>query len=311
MQNRTELLTLEYYIPYILDAVRILFIFVFAYLATLIAERFIRAVRKYSVRMMLKAGDTSEFEVEKRASTVSNVARKSIVILIWTVAIMMALQKLGFEIGPILASLGVVGVAVGFGAQSLVKDILAGLFLLVENQIRVNDIAVINGTGGLVEEINLRTTVLRGENGAVHIFSNGNIQTLSNLTRDYSYYVFELSVAYSADTDEVIAALRDLAETIANEEPYRDLVLSPLEIVGVDKLADSGVIFKARFKTLAGKQFIVGREMNRRIKKRFEQAGIEISHPTPTIHLRQDVSPEIRTELKQIVREVLNERRAT
>src|SRR5579884_2988170 len=144
MLNRDRLFALETYVPYLLDGIRILFIFIFAYVLTVVAERSIRALRKYSVRMMLKSGDATEFELEKRAATISSVVRKSVTLLIWTLAILMALQKLGFEIGPLIASLGVVGVAVGFGAQSLVKDILAGMFLLLENQIRVNDVAVIN-----------------------------------------------------------------------------------------------------------------------------------------------------------------------
>src|SRR5437588_4872576 len=230
MPTRDQLFALQTYVPYALDGLRILFIFAAAYVLTVIAERAIRGLRKYSVRVMLKSGGATEFELEKRAQTISGVARKSVILLIWTIAIMMALQKLGFAIAPLLASLGVVGVAVGFGAQSLVKDILGGIFLLLENQIRVNDVAVINGTGGLVEEINLRTTVLRGENGAVHIFTNGNIQTLSNLTRDYSYFVFEVSVDYEEDTDRVVSEIQQIAEGVAGEEPYKSSILAPLEM---------------------------------------------------------------------------------
>lgn len=285
MPNRDQLFTLQTYVPFALDAARIVFIFVFAYILTFIAERAIRGLRKYSVRMMLKSGGATEFELEKRADTISSVVRKSIILLIWTLAAMMALQKLGFAIAPLLASLGVAGVAVGFGAQSLVKDVLGGIFLLLENQIRVNDVAVINGTGGLVEEINLRTTVLRGENGAVHIFANGSIQTLSNLTRDYSYFVFEISVDYKEDTDQVVSEIQQIAEGIASEEPYKSSILAPLEMNGVEKLGESGVSIKARFKTLPGKQWPLGRELNRRIKKRFAEAGISIAFPTRTIHV--------------------------
>jgi moderate conductance mechanosensitive channel len=309
MPSRNEWFSLQYYLPLVVGAVRILFILVFAYVLTSLAERAIRALRKYSVRMMRKSGTTTEFELEKRADTIGGVARKSIIFLIWTVALLMVLQKLGFEIAPLLASLGVVGVAVGFGAQSLVKDMLAGIFLLLENQIRVNDVAVINGTGGLVEEINLRTTVLRGENGAVHVFPNGSIVTLSNLTRDYSYYIFEVSVDYASDTDHAVAELRRIAEGIASEDEFKDSILAPLEVFGVEKLGDSAVVVKARFKTLPGKQFPVGREMNRRIKQRFADAGIQIPFPTRTIHLVQGMTPELRDELKAVVKEVLSESR--
>lgn len=301
---------LETYIPYALDAARVLFIFLFAYLFTVVVGRLIRTFRGYAVRVMRRTGGTSEFELEKRAQTIGAVARNSAILLIWTIAALMALKNLGFEIGPLLASLGVAGVAVGFGAQSLVKDVLAGIFLLIENQIRVNDVAVINGTGGLVEEINLRTTVLRGENGAVYIFPNGGINSLANLTRDYSYYVFETSVNYGEDTDRVVAELKKLAEAVASEEPYKSAVLAPLDVLGVDKFADSAVIVKSRIKTLPGKQWLVGREMNRRIKKTFDDVGIDIPFPTQTLHVEQALSPEVKEELKGLVRDVLDERAA-
>jgi moderate conductance mechanosensitive channel len=309
MQKGNPLLTFEYYRPYLLNGLQIVIVCLLAYLSTVLAKRAIRALRKYSVRMMLRAGGRAESEVEKRAETIANVVRKSINLAIWAVAFMMVLQNLGFAIGPLLASLGLLGVALGFGAQNLVKDVLGGLFLLLENQLRVNDSAVINGTGGLVEAINLRTTVLRGETGAVHIFANGNIQTLSNLTRDYSYFVFELLVDYSADTDRAICVLKEIAEGVASEEPYKAAILAPLEVIGVDKLAESGVVVKARFKTLPGKQWPLGREMNRRIKKRFGEPGIEIPFPIRTVHVVQELSPELREELKRVVREVVAEAR--
>jgi small-conductance mechanosensitive channel len=309
MQKGNPLLAFETYKPYLLNGLQVLIIFLIAYLSVLIALRAIRTLRKQSVRMMLKAGAHAQTEVEKRAETITNVIRKLIVLLIWATAFMMALQKLGFSIGPLLASFGLLGVAVGFGAQNLVKDVLGGLLLLFENQIRVNDSAVINGTGGLVESINLRTTVLRGENGAVHIFANGSIQTLSNMTRDYSYFVFELLLDYSADTDQAIAALQEIAEGVASEEPYNLAVLAPLEVIGVDRLAESGVVVKARIKTLPGKQWPLGREMNRRIKMRFGEPGIEIPFPIRTVHVVQELSPALREELKQVVREVVAEPR--
>ena len=309
MPNRDEFLTFKFYLPYVLDAVRIVFIFLFAYVFTVLTQRAIKALGKYSVRMMLKSGTAPPFELEKRAATVSNVIRKSLILLIWTLAVLMALQKLGFEIGPLVASLGVVGIAVGFGAQSLVKDVLAGIFLLLENQIRVADVAVINGTGGLVEEINLRTTVLRAENGAVHIFPNGGIQSLSNLTRDYSYYVFELSLDYAMDPDQVAAELKRIGEEIAGEEVYKESILAPIEVYGVDHLTNSAVVVKGRLKTLPGQQWTVGREMNRRIKNRFGEVGISVPFPVHKVQLMEGVTPEVRAELKKVVREVFEEAR--
>jgi small conductance mechanosensitive channel len=269
--------------------------------------RLLRGLRNYIVKMMLKAGSGNQSEIEKRVQTVSGLARKASFFLVWTVALIMILKELNFEIWPLVTGAGVIGVAVGFGAQSVIKDILSGLFLLMENQIRVNDVAVINGKSGLVEEINLRTTVLRAEDGAVHIFPNGAIQGLSNLTREYSYYVFNLSVDYKENTDHAIELLKEIAGQLQDEEPYHSAILAPLDVMGVDQLGDFAVLIKARFKTLPGQQWLIGREMNRRIKQRFEDAHIDMPFPTRTVHVISEMSPELRSELKQVVRAVIKE----
>ena len=195
----------------------------------------------------------------------------------------------------------------GFGAQSVIKDLLAGFFLLIENQMRVNDVVVIDGTGGLVEEINLRTTSLRSEDGALHIFPNGSIQKLSNLTRDFAYYVFSISVDYKDDIDLVTKLMTEIASGMMDEEPYKTAILAPLEVMGVDKLGDSAAVVKSRLKTLPMKQWLVGREMNKRIKMRFAEAGIALPFPAQTIYLKTAHTPSAREDLKQIVREVLSE----
>ena len=307
MPTRSELLTLDYYLPMLFNLVRIGFILLFAYICAHAVAGVLRGLRNYTVKMMLKAGGGTEYEIEKRVQTIGGVTRKAMLVLIWSIAFIMILKELHFDIGPLLAGAGVVGVAIGFGAQSIVKDVLSGVFLLMENQIRVNDVAVINGKGGLVEEINLRTTVLRGEDGAVHIFPNGNIQSLSNLTREYAYAVFALSVAYKEDTDRVIAVLKEIAEQLAQEESYQEAILAPLEVQGVDRLAEYAVVVKVRIKTLPAKQWLISREINRRIKARFEEARIEMPFPTQTIQLAPILSSELREELKQVVREVMKE----
>src|SRR5215469_12894297 len=202
MSIRNDFLHLD---VFLVNGIRIAVILIFAYLCTFIVSRLLRQLRKYTVRAMLRTGGGSEIEIEQRAKTISGLTRKVLVALIWTIAWLMILKEMNFDVRPLLAGAGVVGVAIGFGAQNIVKDVLGGIFLMMENQIRVNDVAVINGKGGLVEEINLRTTVLRGEDGAVHIFPNGTIQGLTNLTREYSYYVFNLSIAYNEDIDRVVA----------------------------------------------------------------------------------------------------------
>jgi moderate conductance mechanosensitive channel len=287
MSHGSEMLHLDYYLPQVFNLARIALIVIFAFIATRAMGRLFHGLRNHIVRMMLKAGSGNEYEIEKRVQTVSGVTRKALFLLVWTIALIMILKEMNFDIRPLLAGAGVIGVAVGFGAQSVIKDILSGLFLLMENQIRVNDVAVINGKSGLVEEINLRTTVLRGEDGAVHIFPNGAIQSLSNLTREYSYYVFNLSLDYKENTDHAIEVLKEIANRLQSEEPYHSAILASLEVMGVDQLGDFAVMIKARFKTLPGQQWLIGREMNRRIKQRFEEAQIEMPFPTRTVHVVQ------------------------
>jgi small-conductance mechanosensitive channel len=291
MPSRAQLLNPDYYAPFFSNAIRILFILVFAYIATRAVGRALRGLRNYVVKMMLKSGGGNEFELEKRAETIGNLAGKALFILIWMIAGLMILKEMNFDVRPLLAGAGVAGVAIGLGAQNIIKDVLGGVFLMMENQIRVNDVVTINGKTGLVEEINLRTTVLRGEDGAVHIFPNGIIQGLTNLTREYSYYVFNLTISYAEDTDRVVAALAAIAEELAQEEPFRAAVLAPLEVLGVDKLADSGAIVKARFKTIPNQQWMVGREMNRRIIQRFAEAKIALSSAGPTVNVVLPVTP--------------------
>ncbi|MEW6379415.1 MAG: mechanosensitive ion channel domain-containing protein [bacterium] len=239
----------------------------------------------------IQKGEGPPVEVEKQMKTIVGMLHKTAAVFIWSVTGTMILKELGFSIGPLLAGAGVAGLAVGFGAQNLVRDILSGLFIIVENQVRVGDVAILNGTGGLVEAVNLRTTVLRGLDGTVHIFPNGTITTVSNMTHGFAYYVFDIGISYKEDVDQVFAALREVGDQIAQEEPYRSMILEPLEILGLDRLDDSSMLVKARIKTLPIKQWDVGREMNRRIKKRFDQEGIEIPFPHRTIYFGEKSKP--------------------
>jgi small-conductance mechanosensitive channel len=282
--RRTELLNPDYYAPILSNALRIIAILILAFIVTRVMARVLIGLRVYSVRMMLRSGG-SEYELEKRAETITNLTSKFVFILIWIIAALMILKEMNFDVRPLLAGAGVAGVAIGFGAQNIIKDVLGGVFLMMENQIRVNDVATINGKTGLVEEINLRTTVLRGEDGAVHIFPNGVIQGLTNLTREYSYYVFNLTVGFNEDLGHVVTVLKSIGDDLSQEEPYRSVVLAPLEVLGVDKLDSSGATIKARFKTIPNQQWIVGREMNRRIIQRFEEAKIGLPSAAPTVNV--------------------------
>lgn len=212
----------------------------------------------------------------KRARTLSHLVQKALTAIIVVIAALMMLHELRVDITPILTSAGILGLAVGFGAQTLVKDLIAGFFLTFENQVRVGDVATINGTGGLVEEINLRTIVLRDINGAVHVFPNGSIERLSNLTKDFSYYVIDIGVRYNEDPDEVADVLRHIGREMQADPRFGPNILEPLEVLGVDAFGESQVTLKIRIKTQPQKQWEVGREMRRRIKKAAAAKGIEI-----------------------------------
>jgi len=278
----------------------------------------IRKLESHARAGMVSEGKAPASEIEKRVSTVGRIIRRICQVAIITVAGMMVMAELGFDIKPVLAGAGILGLAVGFGAQNLVKDVISGLFLIVENLVRVGDVAVLNGTGGLVEQVNLRTTVLRDLSGVVHVFPNGSINSVSNMTLEFSYYVFDVSVAYQEDTDRVVAALKEIGDEMMKEEEYRTMILEPLEVFGVDQFASSAVVIKARIKTVPVKQWLVGREMNRRIKKRFDELGIEIPFPQISVSAGPasrplpltiaGLSPD-REALKQLVREVLQELR--
>jgi small-conductance mechanosensitive channel len=233
-------------------------------------------LRIYALRSIDRRGEGSTIEMEKRATTLVAVMSKVATICVWLIALVMSLTELKFQIEPLLAGLGVAGIAVGLGAQTLIKDWLGGLFLLLEDQARIGDSVTITSpagaVSGAVEEINLRTTLLRGENGAVHIVSNGSITMLSNLTRDYSYYVFETTLAHGSDVDRALAILQSAGAEIAEDEQYRPMILAPLEVMGLDRLGERGVTLKARIKTLPSKQATVGRELNRRVKARLDAA---------------------------------------
>ena len=296
---------------------RILLIVVTAAAVTKILSRLIMRFRERIVRIMQSRAGGSSLELEKRAATIGGILRKTTAIVIWIVAITMGLREAGFDIVPLLAGAGVVGLAVGFGAQNLVRDVITGLFILMENQIRVNDVAVINGQGGLVEEINLRTTVLRSLDGVVHVFPNGTITSLSNVTREFSFYVFDIGVAYKEDTDRVVALLKQVGESLRQDELCGPQMLEPIEIFGVDKFADSAVIIKGRLKTKPLQQWMVGREFNRRVKKTFDENGIEIPFPHRSMYFGEASQPfqltldaTGRDEIKQAVREVLREIKA-
>jgi len=252
-----------------------------AWLLRRLLGRSLGHIRMYAVRAMDRHGEKSSIEIEKRAATLISALSKLTGAVIWLVAIAMALTEMNFHIEPLLAGLGVAGLAVGLGAQALIKDWLGGLLILVEDQIRIGDSVTINGISGSVEEINLRTTILRGENGGVHIISNGLITTLSNFTREYAYYVFEVTIAHGGDVDRALEIMEKSGAEITNSAEFRPLILAPIEVMGIDRLAEKGIVLRARIKTVPAKQAVVGRELNRRVNAGLHAANIEYPNPTP------------------------------
>ncbi|MBI2818469.1 MAG: mechanosensitive ion channel family protein [Acidobacteria bacterium] len=246
------------------------------------------------VGVLIRPADDSpaaEFERQKRSRTITAIMENFATAVICVITGLMLLGELGVNTTPILTSLGVVGLALGFGAQQVVGDLIAGFFHIFENQIRVGDVAVINGTGGLVEEIRLRTTVLRGLDGTVHTFRNGAINTLANMTKDFSFFVLDLGVAYKEDTDEVCDVVREVAAGMQADEAFANSILEPVEILGVDQFGDSAVVIKLRIKTLPLQQWSVGREFRRRLKYALDAKGIEIPFPHQTIYFGEASKP--------------------
>ena len=207
-------------------------------------------------------------ERAKRARTLGSVINTVVTIALSSVALLM-----------VLTGAGILGLAVGFGAQTLVRDIISGFFLILEDQVRVGDVAAINGTAGLVESINLRTVVLRDGEGTVHVFPNGAIQTLANRSKDFSYYVIDLAVSYREDPDRIADLLRQIGAELQADQKYAPFILEPVEILGVDAFRDWSMVIKMRIKTVPLKQWDVGREFRKRLRQRFEQEGIEVPFP--------------------------------
>ena len=252
-------------------------------LLALAATRFAGSVIRRAESEIAEGSDAGADERRKRAHTVGATARRFFAILIWTAAALMALRELDIDITPVLTGAGILGLAIGFGAQTLVKDIISGLFLIAEDQVRIGDVVEINSIGGAVEEINLRTIVLRDLEGIVHTIANGEIRTLANKSKDYSYYVIDIGVGYEDDTDHIVEVVQATARELMADAGYAAFILEPLEVLGVDAFKASEVTLRFRIKTLPMKQWAVGRELRRRIKKAFDAKGIQI--PGPQMHV--------------------------
>lgn len=258
----------------------------------------IRRLKKVALNRAYKAQDVDNEEAEKRINTLSGIIHGIGKILLWTIFLLILLGKFNINIAPILASAGIVGLAVGFGAQELVRDFISGFFILLEDQLRTGDMAIINGTTGLVEKIEMRTITLRDASGVVHIFQNGKINTLSNMTKEWSAIVLEIGVAYKEDTDRVSEVMKQVGKEMQATPEFQDKMLEPIEVLGVDRLADSAVIIKVRIKTKPSLQWATSREYQRRLKKAFDASNIEIPFPHLSLYVGETTKPLPIQEIK-------------
>jgi moderate conductance mechanosensitive channel len=257
---------------------RILAIVVLAWLAIGAAQRTIRGVRQ---RIASRLGDR---ESVLRAETLGRVCRYLAAVVITLVAGMLVLSELGISVAPILGAAGVAGLAVGFGAQSLVKDYFNGLFLLLEDQIRQGDVVDLGQHAGLVEEVTLRYVRLRDYDGNVHFVPNGTIASVINMGRGHSQAVVDIGVGYGVDIDRAMAVMHEVAAAMRASTAFSGRILDDLEMAGVERWADSSVVIRARFKVAPLQQWAVRREYLRRLKQAFDAAGIEIPFPQIMLH---------------------------
>ena len=233
----------------------------------------------------------NQLETEKRLDTLFGIIKGAVKIVLLFILIMIVLKNVGVDIAPILASAGILGLAIGFGAQELVRDYITGFFMLLENQVRVGDVAVINGQGGLVERIELRTITLRDFAQTVHIFRNGKIDTLSNMTKEWSAMVFDIGVAYKEDVNQVIDIMKQVGDELGNDPDFKSRILEPMEVFGLDSFGDSAIVIKGRIKTKPIEQWNVGREYRKRLKYAFDKHNIEIPFPHTTVYWGDEINP--------------------
>ena len=247
----------------------------------------IRVVRMMINRSKDKLARKTEADVEKvkRTDTLAGLVEKTIRAIVLLAASLMTLQALGINIGPLLAGAGVVGLAVGFGAQSLVKDVISGFFILLENHMNVGDVVDIADKKGLVESINLRVTSLRDLSGNVHIIPNGEIATVTNMTKEYSRAVLDIGVAYKESVDEVMRVMKEVGDGMSSDSEFGGRIIEPVEILGLDSFGNSSVNIRARITTKPLEQWNVAREYRRRLKNTFDEKGIEIPFPHVTLYM--------------------------
>lgn len=261
--------------------IKVALIIVGAYLARRFGGIFVeKAIR----RVVVSDHFLSEEAEKKREDTLIHITNGTIGVFIWIVALLMILSEAGLNIGPLMAAAGIAGIAVGFGGQYLIRDIVSGLFIILENQYRVNDVVCFNGTCGMVEDISLRMTTLRDLDGAVHHVPHGEISKVSNLTKFYARVNLNIGISYDSDLEHVIAVVNRVGKELADDPKWKDFILKPPQFLRVNDFADSAIIIKILGDTKPIKQWDVTGELRKRLKIAFDKEGIEIPFPQRVIH---------------------------
>ena len=248
-------------------------------IALLILSQMSKWIVKWLEKFIPEKDPLQAVEAKKRAHTLGNTLRHTLLIVISFIGLLMILGELGIQLGPLLATAGIGALAIGFGAQSLVKDVISGFFIILENQYRIGDAIEAAGVSGLVESVSLRRTVLRDLEGKVHTIPNGEIKIVSNLSKEWARSVLDIGVSYREDVDQVIDLLEQIGRELVAEEPWKSAILEPLQIFGVEKFGEYQLVIRGVVKTIPLKQWEVGRELRRRIKNRFDEKGIQIPFP--------------------------------
>lgn len=248
-----------------------------------------RLIRLFRSRMITKSDDT---ERNKQIETLARVFGYIASVVISVITIMLMLSELGISIAPILATAGVAGIAIGFGAQSLVKDYFTGFVMLIENQIRQGDLIEVAGKTGVVEEVNLRYVRLRDGNGSVHFVPNSSITTVTNQSREFAFAVMDVGISYSTPIDTAYRIIQETGDTMREDAFLSPKILGDLEILGIDQWADSAIIIRVRIKVVALEQFLIRREFLKRLKNAFDLHGIEIPFPQRVVHTQTSIGNE-------------------
>lgn len=272
----------EKIIPWLLDhGIRIILIAFVAYILNIVLRR----IATRAIRIAVVADETMSRESEKkREDTLIHISDGAIRIALIIIAFLMILQEAGIEIGPILAGAGIVGLAVGFGAQYLIKDIITGLFIILENQYRIGDVIKIDSTEGTVEKITMRLTTLRDMSGTVHHIPHGEIKRVSNLSKTFARVNLDIGVSYSANLEKVIDVINRTGEELSRDPAFRDAIISPPKFLRVNDFASSSVIVKILGDTKPLRQWEVTGELRKRLKIAFDREGIEIPFPQVVVH---------------------------